>query len=1108
MKIHELDGYIKAVRALYIGAISSVAILTLLTLSFIFPFTDSDGEIQAAGNTLNSNATLSINTGSEKAKMELSVNKSSGTFSTSSDSNKAKFNVITDNNTGYTLSIVGTNSTGDLINTTIGTEKIASITSPISGATFDNSSYNGKWGIQPSKYNSVSNSNYLPAPTTDPLVMDTTSAPNTSANNYSIGMGARADFNTPSGVYTASFIINATGNPVMYSIEYVDDTEDNTIAHLPEIQSSVVASNTIALSTQIPTRDNYTFAHWCYGEAKQNGTVCDGTAYDAGADFDLEQVAENTITLHAIWSPNVAIKTNTGVTSVTLNGTTCNSSDSEASTIGCVVKNLEYGQSYTLVATMEDGYKLTSWDPGNGTVANAAIAETTFSPGDSPTTVVPTAEVDNSYTITLKNKYATTAGSTSASIEYGSRDLSPITNPERTYTVSGFSTDYNNASGATVSDTDTRTSTYAFDGWYDGDTRVITPEGALEPNTPYTDAFGKWSVNEGATLTAKWGNGSYVSLPSIYKSNWNCGWTTIQGTSSIQYSSGYSSLTPAGNMVIYGVCYRYSANIYFTFQGDGIESVKVCLVEGDCTGSDLVGKTTSTGSVSGVYMGEEYYLYPTFADGYQLDHWQANWGMSPVITTESSSTDLNPKIRVKSGYGGQVKILGRTTCIKYSGYMQNFNPQTGDDYCGYGTLTDARDGQDYNVAMLNGTLWMTRNLAIGCNGSGKTYGNEIIGGTLDNIGTNITEDSWVMPTDSLSGSGDSRTEPRMECNSTYGAWYNSPAAVAMTGYGTYDIHDICPAGWRLPGKQSADINSNTYLFDPVLAGEWNDGELGYTSEAYYWTSELYGENSWTGRYIIDYDQYGPGISMAGDLDYGRNIRCILSSKEGTIQGITYLQEVTPSIVSKSNNRSTATLIDSRDGQEYTVGKLNNNLWMTRNLAIGCDGSGSSYGSNISPITLTAESSNVGTTSWSTPSASLSLGNSYDEARIECDGNRGAWYNYVAATAGTITGSSNTTEDVYNVCPKGWTLPNYDQVIAATGTKFTTPETLFNPNSIDSLPLTGTYYASTKVWWSATPYDGSETNRAGLFYYSSENKLYGSSYERNSGFPIRCVAKNS
>lgn len=160
-------------------------------------------------------------------------------------------------------------------------------------------------------------------------------------------------------------------------------------------------------------------------------------------------------------------------------------------------------------------------------------------------------------TITLSNTNATTSGSTSIVAHYG--DGAPsITNPKREYTVSGFSTSYNNASGASVTGgTSARTSTYTFDGWYtasSGGTRIINSSGAFVANTVYTDNNGKWkSVEPSVTLYAHWGNGSSVTLPTITKADATCGWGTSTGTSTITYKSGYSGVMTTTRK-LYGVC--------------------------------------------------------------------------------------------------------------------------------------------------------------------------------------------------------------------------------------------------------------------------------------------------------------------------------------------------------------------------------------------------------------------------------------------------------------------------------------------------------------------------------------------------------------------------
>ena len=88
------------------------------------------------------------------------------------------------------------------------------------------------------------------------------------------------------------------------------------------------------------------------------------------------------------------------------------------------------------------------------------------------------------------------------------------------------------------------------------------------------------------------------------------------------------------------------------------------------------------------------------------------------------------------------------------------------------------------------------------------------------------------------------------------------------------------------------------------------------------------------------------------------------------------------------------VFDQRDGNVYTVRYINGACWMTQNLRLA------------GGQTLTSEDSNVAS-SWEFPSDSLTLGNSYTEARSAINSNTsyGGYYNYCAASAGTCSSSS-------------------------------------------------------------------------------------------------------
>ncbi|MBQ6410049.1 hypothetical protein IJI18_02195, partial [Candidatus Saccharibacteria bacterium] len=173
-------------------------------------------------------------------------------------------------------------------------------------ATGDTETYVNKWGILPSKLNSTANTDFLAAPTTNTnIIIDITSSPNTIANNYTIGLGARVDYTKPVGTYTNTYVLQAVGRPVMYTVNYLDDSPDTTTVSstLPAPEAGPNAIAKLALSTTIPTRATYKFNKWCDGTVTHStaGDTCSGTTYSSGADFI--PTINGTNNLYAMWSP-------------------------------------------------------------------------------------------------------------------------------------------------------------------------------------------------------------------------------------------------------------------------------------------------------------------------------------------------------------------------------------------------------------------------------------------------------------------------------------------------------------------------------------------------------------------------------------------------------------------------------------------------------------------------------------------------------------------------------------------------------------------------------------------------------------------------------------
>ena len=206
----------------------------------------------------------------------------------------------------------------------------------------------------------------------------------------------------------------------------------------------------------------------------------------------------------------------------------------------------------------------------------------------------------------------------------------------------------------------------------------------------------------------------------------------------------------------------------------------------------------------------------------------------------------------------------------------------------------------------------------------------------------------------------------------------------------------------------------------------------------------------------------------------------------TISEVADMQDVTAEICAASAEGETATLIDTRDGSDYTVAKINGACWMTQNLRLA------------GGTTLTTSDSNVAR-DYTLPTTQLA-GNSYSytapQTTISSDTSYGGYYNYCAASAGTVCSSSSAQDATQDICPKGWRLPTLNEVSSITSytSAFSPVYSGYYYNG--SLYNTGFY----GYWWSATAY--SSTHQYYLVYDSGS--LYANYDVKSIGFPVRCV----
>ncbi len=252
---------------------------------------------------------------------------------------------------------------------------------------------------------------------------------------------------------------------------------------------------------------------------------------------------------------------------------------------------------------------------------------------------------------------------------------------------------------------------------------------------------------------------------------------------------------------------------------------------------------------------------------------------------------------------------------------------------------------------------------------------------------------------------------------------------------------------------------------------------------------------------------------AATLTATSQVKQPLSTCSTPVPGITYMQELDDSnMASVVNSIETGVqyyLRDRRDNTPYCVSKIANAIWMTQNLRIV--GTVSAEDSNF-----TGDDVNISTNDFKNNKTNCNSSNGYNnicshaadvlDARTTSLNTKqlGVWYNYAAATAGKITGSSNSNAAAEDICPVGWHMPFYN-----TDRRAGSFQSVTNSSNRSSFNVVrGSYYIdgtfgnnSYGYWWSASLY--SSSSRYAMYGYS--NTSYGlEGWGRYSGLNIRCV----
>lgn len=289
------------------GAVTSLILMA--TLSFLSSVFCNLSGLTGSTDAYATSSTITVNITTD-ITLDLSPIKASGTFATS-DTSANNVSVKTDNGTGYTLGIKASVDNNNTLSTTGGASIPShTITTGVSESNYEDDTYaeannlNNTWGYRPSKLNSVSNSNYLPGPTSASTVieLDKTNVANASTfNNYNLAIGARVDTATVPGEYSNVFVFTVVANPAVYSITYNKNTTD-TVTNMPaNVVNQQTSDETVTLDSAVPVRDGYNFKGWCTTQVADNGT-CSGATYNAGGTWTLDQtLATNSLSVYAIW---------------------------------------------------------------------------------------------------------------------------------------------------------------------------------------------------------------------------------------------------------------------------------------------------------------------------------------------------------------------------------------------------------------------------------------------------------------------------------------------------------------------------------------------------------------------------------------------------------------------------------------------------------------------------------------------------------------------------------------------------------------------------------------------------------------------------------------
>lgn len=556
-------------------------------------------------------------------------------------------------------------------------------------------------------------------------------------------------------------------------------------------------------------------------------------------------------------SRNLTISYDIGIVGITINGVKLEN----RATI-----QLEEGVTYRINVTLSEDYTFTNWSATSGTVTSATTKSTTFTMGDSDTTLTATATFTGTYIQNLDAADCTTT----ASKVYDSRDMHTYMiqrlkdgncwmmenlNLGRTELTTDLTSENTN-----LADTITAAT---FNSWKktaavntEDEGVFISLDGTDETSqTPYGTIYNYFAASAGTVYgDTNSHNAEYDICPA--------GWRLPTGGSSGEFQALYAQY-----------------NSYALMRAPIPENGAAFALSGNSLG----GKGTVGRYWSSSTMGDNMYVLVIFASPAEVF----------PVTASSSRNNAYP-LRC---------VLNAPLTISDLTYMQDFNElstrdrasvlDSMEDSTVY-TLIDNRDNKTYQIAKLkDGNVWMAENLDLG-----RTELTTNLTSANTNLATTVTAttfNSWkkTVGTQTYDAGEFISVDGTDEISQTpYGTLYNFYAASAGTISGETNNsnaeYDICPAGWRLPtGDTSGEFQAlyQQYNSAALLRAQVSDGGAAFAlagtfgnntptpgGAGGYWSStNMYG----THRYMIRATSDDVNPSVGYGRRNGISVRCLI-----------------------------------------------------------------------------------------------------------------------------------------------------------------------------------------------------------------------------------------